>query len=127
MGTSPQNCKLPVRAGTYLRSLLNTCISLVRVAKARGPAKMIVVRAAHRRAATGARCSREGGMVTILSASLAYLTGLKRALPVLLCPLFLAGATTSAWAADAARPRRVLMVHSFGSSAPPFTTHSTAF
>jgi signal transduction histidine kinase len=25
------------------------------------------------------------------------------------------------------RPRRVLMVHSFGSSAPPFTTHSTAF
>jgi hypothetical protein len=27
----------------------------------------------------------------------------------------------------AERPRRVLMVHSFGSSAPPFTTHSTAF
>src|SRR5438477_10836108 len=25
------------------------------------------------------------------------------------------------------RPKRVLMVHSFGSSAPPFTTHSTAF
>ena len=25
------------------------------------------------------------------------------------------------------RPRRVLIVHSFGSSAPPFTTHSTAF
>src|SRR4051812_22363981 len=24
-------------------------------------------------------------------------------------------------------PRHVLMVHSFGSSAPPFTTHSTAF
>ena len=41
--------------------------------------------------------------------------------------LFLAGATTGAWAAEGERPRRVLMVHSFGSSAPPFTTHSTAF
>ncbi len=41
--------------------------------------------------------------------------------------LFLAGATTGTWAADGERPRRVLMVHSFGSSAPPFTTHSTAF
>src|SRR3954468_23824900 len=30
-------------------------------------------------------------------------------------------------AADGARAKRVLMVHSFGSSAPPFTTHSTAF
>jgi signal transduction histidine kinase len=30
-------------------------------------------------------------------------------------------------AAEAERPKRVLMVHSFGSSAPPFTTHSTAF
>jgi PAS domain S-box-containing protein len=29
--------------------------------------------------------------------------------------------------AEPERPRRVLMVHSFGSSAPPFTTHSTAF
>ena len=30
-------------------------------------------------------------------------------------------------AADVERPKRVLIVHSFGSSAPPFTTHSTAF
>ena len=47
--------------------------------------------------------------------------------PLLLCALFLAGATTGAWGAERERPRRVLMVHSFGSSAPPFTTHSTAF
>src|SRR5437879_11798202 len=30
-------------------------------------------------------------------------------------------------AAGAEEPKRVLMVHSFGSTAPPFTTHSTAF
>ena len=43
--------------------------------------------------------------------------------------LLLSLATPSADAAgpDGERPRRVLMVHSFGSSAPPFTTHSTAF
>jgi signal transduction histidine kinase len=35
--------------------------------------------------------------------------------------------TGGVYAADAERPKRVLMVHSFGSSAPPFTTHSTAF
>ena len=29
--------------------------------------------------------------------------------------------------ASAAEPKRVLIVHSFGSVAPPFTTHSTAF
>jgi PAS domain S-box-containing protein len=29
--------------------------------------------------------------------------------------------------ASAATPRRVLIVHSFGNAAPPFTTHSTAF
>ena len=27
----------------------------------------------------------------------------------------------------AAQPKRVLVVHSFGSAAPPFTTHSIAF
>jgi PAS domain S-box-containing protein len=32
-----------------------------------------------------------------------------------------------ALAADAEPAKRVLLVHSFGSSAPPFTTHSTAF
>jgi PAS domain S-box-containing protein len=52
---------------------------------------------------------------------------LLRTLPVLLCLLFLWGATTPARGAQAPRPWRVLMVHSFGSSAPPFTTHSTAF
>jgi signal transduction histidine kinase len=41
--------------------------------------------------------------------------------------LFLAGATTGARGAEGERPRRVLMVHSFGSSVPPFTMHSTAF
>jgi hypothetical protein len=45
----------------------------------------------------------------------------------LLCSLLLLGVTIGARAAEAERPRRVLMVHSFGSSAPPFTTHSTAF
>src|SRR3954453_12945099 len=29
--------------------------------------------------------------------------------------------------ANAAAPKRVLIVHSFGNAAPPFTTHSTAF
>ena len=66
-------------------------------------------------------------MLTILSVAWAYVTSLDRTLPVLLCALFLAGATTGAWGAEGERPRRVLMVHSFGSSAPPFTTHSTAF
>lgn len=36
-------------------------------------------------------------------------------------------AASGAYAADEDRPKRVLIVHSFGSSAPPFTTHSTAF
>ena len=66
-------------------------------------------------------------MLTLLSFAWAYLRSLDRTLPVLLCALFLAGATTGAWGAEGERPRRVLMVHSFGSSAPPFTTHSTAF
>ena len=35
--------------------------------------------------------------------------------------------TGGVYAADAERPKRVLLVHSFGSSAPPFTIHSTAF
>jgi PAS domain S-box-containing protein len=59
---------------------------------------------------------------------LAY-ASLHRTLLVLLCTLFLAVATTGACGADGQqeRPWRVLLVHSFGSSAPPFTTHSTAF
>jgi signal transduction histidine kinase len=56
-----------------------------------------------------------------------YLRSLDRTFPLLLCALFLAGAPPGAWGAEMERPRRVLMVHSFGSSAPPFTTHSTAF
>jgi signal transduction histidine kinase len=35
--------------------------------------------------------------------------------------------TSAARAADADPVKRVLLVHSFGSNAPPFTTHSTAF
>ena len=35
--------------------------------------------------------------------------------------------TSGAHAAEAEQAKRVLMVHSFGSTAPPFTTHSTAF
>ena len=35
--------------------------------------------------------------------------------------------TSGAHAAEAGPAKRVLMVHSFGSTAPPFTTHSTAF
>jgi hypothetical protein len=66
-------------------------------------------------------------MVTLLPVAWAYITSLDRTLLVLLCALALAGATTGAWGAEGERPRRVLMVHSFGSSAPPFTTHSTAF
>src|SRR5436309_7116437 len=33
----------------------------------------------------------------------------------------------TAFSAVAAEPKRVLIVHSFGSAAPPFTTHSIAF
>src|SRR3954468_7606941 len=40
---------------------------------------------------------------------------------VFCCVLLLAHSTS------AARPRRVLIVHSFGNAAPPFTTHSIAF
>ena len=63
------------------------------------------------------------------SAAWTYVASLHRTLLVLLCPLFLTEATTGAWGADGKqeRPWRVLLVHSFGSSAPPFTTHSTAF
>jgi signal transduction histidine kinase len=57
----------------------------------------------------------------------ARFTSLVTTLLVLLCSLLLAAAMTRAWGAELERPRRVLMVHSFGSSAPPFTTHSTAF
>jgi signal transduction histidine kinase len=35
--------------------------------------------------------------------------------------------TSGAYAAEDGPAKRVLMVHSFGSTAPPFTTHSTAF
>ena len=66
-------------------------------------------------------------MLTLLSFAWAYVRSLDRTFPLLLCALFLAGATPGAWGAERERPRRVLMVHSFGSSAPPFTTHSTAF
>src|SRR6476619_151747 len=66
-------------------------------------------------------------MLTMSSVAWAYVASLNRTLPILLCALILAGATTGAWGAEGERPLRVLMVHSFVSSAPPFTTHSTAF
>ena len=50
----------------------------------------------------------------------------RRVMHALLCVVVCLIAT-SAHGADAERAKRVLMVHSFGSSAPPFTTHSTAF
>src|SRR5688572_22246103 len=61
-----------------------------------------------------------------LSVAWAYAARLNRTSPVLLS-LFLTGVAASARGAEGERPWRVLMVHSFGSSAPPFTTHSTAF
>ena len=45
-------------------------------------------------------------MVTILSVAWAYVTSLDRTLPVLLCALFLAGATTGAWAQTGSRSDR---------------------
>jgi PAS domain S-box-containing protein len=47
--------------------------------------------------------------------------------PLVICVALCVVVTRSAGAADGPRPQRVLLVHSFGSSAPPFTTHSTAF
>ena len=44
-----------------------------------------------------------------------------------LCAIVCLIVTSGAYAADGERAKRVLMVHSFGSTAPPFTTHSTAF
>src|SRR6476619_4013521 len=61
------------------------------------------------------------------SAGRARVSRVARTLPVLLCALLLLGAAAGARGAEGERPKRVLMVHSFGSSAPPFTTHSTAF
>ena len=61
-----------------------------------------------------------------LSVAWAYAATLNRTSTVLLS-LCLTGVAASAWGAEGERPWRVLMVHSFGSSAPPFTTHSMAF
>ena len=50
--------------------------------------------------------------------------------PVTICSRLSLGClllTLTAGSAIAAEAKRVLMVHSFGSTAPPFTTHSTAF
>src|SRR5688572_9789136 len=63
----------------------------------------------------------------ILSVARSHGLSMNLTLPLLLCALFLTGATAGARGAEVQRPWRVLMVHSFGSSAPPFTTHSTAF
>jgi PAS domain S-box-containing protein len=45
------------------------------------------------------------------------------ALVAIICPIL----TAAIHAAEDGAAKRVLMVHSFGSTAPPFTTHSTAF
>jgi signal transduction histidine kinase len=66
-------------------------------------------------------------MPKMQSVTCACMTRLVRILPGMLFPLFLAVASTGTWGAQGQRPWHVLMVHSFGSSAPPFTTHSTAF
>ena len=66
-------------------------------------------------------------MLTMPSVAPAYVTRVVRTLPVLLCTLFLTGMTTRAWGAPGERPRRVLIVDSFGRSAPPFASHAMAF
>jgi signal transduction histidine kinase len=57
----------------------------------------------------------------------AFVTRRARTVPFLLCALFLTGAATGARGVEPERPCRVLIVQSFGSGVPPFTTHSTAF
>ena len=56
-----------------------------------------------------------------------YVARRARTVPFLLGALFLAGAATGVRGVEAERPCRVLIVHSFGSSVPPFTRHATAF
>jgi signal transduction histidine kinase len=46
---------------------------------------------------------------------------------IVLCAGIYLLAASKAFAADSTSAKRVLIVHSFGSSTPPFTTHSTAF
>ena len=61
------------------------------------------------------------------SAACTCVTKLILTLPVLLCTLFVAGITTLAAGAEGERPRRVLILDSFGRSAPPFKSHAAAF
>src|SRR5688500_12595206 len=61
-----------------------------------------------------------------LSVARTYVASLNRTSPVLLA-LLLAAVTPAAWGAQGERPRRVLIVHSFGPGAPPFTVLATAF
>ena len=68
----------------------------------------------------------DGFMFNISSVGRDHQTRLGGALPALLF-LLCAEAASGAPGVEGERPARVLVVHSFGSSAPPFTTHSTAF
>src|SRR6478672_1708929 len=53
----------------------------------------------------GEKGDRGHSILSILAVAWAYVTSLDRALPVLLCALFLARATTGAWGADGQQER----------------------
>ena len=52
----------------------------------------------HSQPSAGEQGGRGHPIITMLSVAWAYVASLHRTLLVLLCPLFLAGATTGAWA-----------------------------
>src|SRR5436305_929339 len=68
----------------------------------------------------------QAGSTAILCLAARSHRGVGRA-AVVLCAIVYLVAASEIRAADPETAKRVLIVHSFGSSAPPFTTHSTAF
>ena len=58
---------------------------------------------------------------------LCYIVKVRRALFFVVVVIMTAGACFGTTNAAAAEPKRVLLVHSFGSGTPPFTVESTAF